>query len=583
MNHNYVTKGVTMKLGAIFSIFLFALTVTSCSTSKSAKTGEFDDRYYSLTDARLENRQLKKLTENRTDDRAVTESNNYDNYKRIPDESGSDSPSTVINNYNYYEADDYYDYMYSSRIRRFHRPIMSGYYSPIYTNMYWYNYDPFCFGTSIYTTYSFFNPYLPWGGPSWGFGWNSWSGLSFGFGYGYGNPYAWSNPWRWGYYGMYHSPFYYNPWGWSPYGFGWSAAYMNPYPAGMMMGLQQNPVYYNSYDYNSYSPVVQGPSTAGGGVGAGAQFKTLSPAQTFSKEIGLAPTAHVPATINTGGKAGAVTTAQPQTEAGKANSLKGAVQQQQTTESARAAGTNTVKGNIDPQTGRIQNNVATKYDNTPGQKATSPSDAARQQGREGLIRAGVVDAEKVKQNNYSSTPANAGRVGNPVETTKSREPNIRQQTVPQVQRYSPAYDMNKGVRSEGAPQDYRRIQDSRQPGTIQNKAPEIQRQQSTAKSYDLPQQRQEQIKRPTRPQQQQPGIESTPRPTPRINQQNNQRYDTPRSTPRMETPRNQSPRMEAPRQSSPSIQSPRMNSNSGSRPQSSPSQSGGNRVSSPRR
>ncbi|MDG1283848.1 MAG: hypothetical protein P8N46_04245, partial [Flavobacteriales bacterium] len=59
-----------------------------------------------------------------------------------------------------YLANDYYDYSYSSRIRRFHRPLLnSGYYGSMYTDYYWYNNDPFYCGTSIYYGYNWHSPF----------------------------------------------------------------------------------------------------------------------------------------------------------------------------------------------------------------------------------------------------------------------------------------------------------------------------------------------------------------------------------------------------------------------------------------
>jgi len=59
-----------------------------------------------------------------------------------------------------YNTDDYYDYSFSSRIKRFHRPMFySNYYGGIYTDYYWYNTDPFYWGTSIYSGYNWCSPY----------------------------------------------------------------------------------------------------------------------------------------------------------------------------------------------------------------------------------------------------------------------------------------------------------------------------------------------------------------------------------------------------------------------------------------
>ncbi|MDR1847981.1 MAG: hypothetical protein LBR17_07715 [Bacteroidales bacterium] len=62
------------------------------------------------------------------------------------------------NDYSYNE-DDYYDYAYTARIRRFHRPyLMYDYYDDYYTNLYWYTYDPWYWGTSIYLGYHWWYP-----------------------------------------------------------------------------------------------------------------------------------------------------------------------------------------------------------------------------------------------------------------------------------------------------------------------------------------------------------------------------------------------------------------------------------------
>jgi len=59
----------------------------------------------------------------------------------------NDETGLVINNYYY----DNYDYYYASRINRFHRSYAAfDYYSPVFTDIYWYNYRPFTWGVSIY-------------------------------------------------------------------------------------------------------------------------------------------------------------------------------------------------------------------------------------------------------------------------------------------------------------------------------------------------------------------------------------------------------------------------------------------------
>ena len=58
----------------------------------------------------------------------------------------NDNATVVVNNYY-----DNYDYYYSSRINRFHRSYSAfDYYAPVFTDTYWYNYQPYSWGISIY-------------------------------------------------------------------------------------------------------------------------------------------------------------------------------------------------------------------------------------------------------------------------------------------------------------------------------------------------------------------------------------------------------------------------------------------------
>jgi hypothetical protein len=102
----------------------------------------------------------------------------------------NDNGGTVVIN-NYY---DDYDYFYASRISRFHRSYSRfDYYAPLFTDTYWYSYQPFTWGVSIY-------------------------GGGFGGGFGYASPFYrsydpfWGDPYfsssyYWGY-----DPFMYRPW-----------------------------------------------------------------------------------------------------------------------------------------------------------------------------------------------------------------------------------------------------------------------------------------------------------------------------------------------------------------------------------
>ena len=100
-------------------------------------------------------------------------SSEFSSYKEIVTEPVSEiyqtqDTDTITDNYysEYDVADDYYDYSFSSRIRRFHRPMYySNYYGGLYTDYYWYNNDPFYCGTSIYYGYNWNSPYYSYYSP----------------------------------------------------------------------------------------------------------------------------------------------------------------------------------------------------------------------------------------------------------------------------------------------------------------------------------------------------------------------------------------------------------------------------------
>jgi len=135
------------------------------------------------------------------------------------DEGGN----TYITN-NYY--DDYYDYSYSARIRRFDDDWDFPYYSSYYTSRYWYSYDPWDWDFSIYLGY-------PW----WG----------IGYYYGY-RPFYHYRPYYWGSY-------------WSGYDWGYYDGYYDGYWDGYYAG---NYDYYTPYYYNSYDQTITSVHRRGG-------------------------------------------------------------------------------------------------------------------------------------------------------------------------------------------------------------------------------------------------------------------------------------------------------------------------------
>ena len=170
------------------------------------------------------------------------------------DESGNN----VTNNYygDYYEDDD--DYEYASRINRFHRPMYNyGYYDPYYTNMYYYNNDPFYWGTSIYIGYqsSFF-----------------WNRYSLGW-WGYGN-----NPYGFGWNNGFGTPACYGGGGW----FGGGGNYWNGYNNGFNDGLVYGG-YYNTFDSNSGIYYGHRGSTGNFGSTIGSGYRSTSIATVYNK------------------------------------------------------------------------------------------------------------------------------------------------------------------------------------------------------------------------------------------------------------------------------------------------------------
>ncbi|MBU2652050.1 MAG: hypothetical protein KKA81_14065 [Bacteroidetes bacterium] len=220
-----------MKLTSILSILTLSFILGACSSSYQSSL-PYDDVYYSSTDKskdQVNKEQISATSETREVYQSGTRGEE-DNFSKYPPEYSGDE---AYNDADYYleeeefEMDDYYDYSYSSRIRRFHDPNAGlGYYDNYYTNNYYYNYDPYAYGTSIYMGYNYYDPFYY--SPS----------LYFGYSWGWG-----SIGWGWGY------P-YYDPWyccgPYYPYYGGYWAGYWNGY----WDGYYDN-YYYNSYDYNS--------------------------------------------------------------------------------------------------------------------------------------------------------------------------------------------------------------------------------------------------------------------------------------------------------------------------------------------
>ena len=244
-----------LKLKAMKTLFdnlffaVLVLGLMSCSATRQAGVSyETDDIYFSSSDRAEEQFNQSQNNQRVAEENYTSPSENDEYYTPAEDrpqtESYTDQNGNVTNNYygDYYESnsgyDDYYDYAYSSRIRRFHRPVATfSYYDPFYTNSYWYDYNPYNYGSSIYLGYNWWTP-----------------NVSVGFGWGWGNTY-YDNCWGgWGGYG-YSWPRYRN-YGYAGWGGGyWNGGYNRGYNHGYWNGYRDGRFasnYFNSYDNNSY-------------------------------------------------------------------------------------------------------------------------------------------------------------------------------------------------------------------------------------------------------------------------------------------------------------------------------------------
>ncbi len=234
-----------MKKIQFFFVASLILVATSCSSTYHAGSSTPDDVYYSTKDANQNQPAQAKTqppvqqtpeapapstysTDNSNyqqdnqgnQQQNTSNDNNQTSSQQTPDYSNSSQSrdangNTYVTN-NYYN-DDYYDYAYSAKLKRFYTPAYGyGYYDPFYTNLYWYDYNPVSWGVSIYLGYN-------WWPPS----------------YYYNEPFCYG--------GFHHS---YDPW-YSPY---YGGVYWNGYNNGYYQGGygNSNPYYYNSYDATSH-------------------------------------------------------------------------------------------------------------------------------------------------------------------------------------------------------------------------------------------------------------------------------------------------------------------------------------------
>lgn len=235
---------------------IIALFMSACTNLK--KTTYNDDVYVDPKEEKLERDRLALEKKNKEEQEAKKQAEELAAKKAEQKAKDDNNPAYKEP---VYDKDDYYDYQYASRLRRFNNPVYGlGYYDNYYTNYYWYNGNPAYYGASIYNSYN-------WWGPSYSCGPNFGFGMSYN--YGYGNSYYGYNP-----YG--YNPYYgYNNGYWQGFYSGYNHGYYNgyngyPYSMGYNSPYYGGWGYYNSYDANSgYNKSTYAPRTSHDGGNSG--------------------------------------------------------------------------------------------------------------------------------------------------------------------------------------------------------------------------------------------------------------------------------------------------------------------------
>lgn len=386
------------RIPAIITIatFIFA---AGCSSTKNT-TSVPDDVYYAAGDRSGVPQPASAVTPTTSADYSQDNSNyNPDqntNYGQTNTENQSQAPSsseqytdekgnTYVTN-NYYDEDDYYDYQYSARLKRFYAPAVGyGYYDPFYTNSYWYDYNPYNYGVSIYLGYNWWAPSFCYYDPFW---------------YAPVNPYFHNH---YGYYDSWYSPYGYYGYNnyWNGYNHGYNDGYWNGYYNGVYASTYNNPYYYNSYDGNS---TYYGPR---GSISSNGKTTTPSPRATLGEKYQHAVIEHTIPTLDPHGVSG--TQVNPTTGGGRKNPTTGLVEGTGKSEVSPIHRKEEITGGKNPvQTEPVRNPISVK--NETGGKVE------------------ITDKPKVDPTSYS-TPGKTNTVGinqNPKDNGGSVRPTLEQ-------------------------------------------------------------------------------------------------------------------------------------------------------------
>lgn len=270
----------------LFTCSLAIVILSSCAIQQKGVTSyNNDDVYANPAEDRIEE---ARITAEKRHKREVADKRYNDSIAALAKaqkELDDANPNYKEREFKY---DDYYDYEYATRVKRFNNNISGlGYYDNYYTNSYWYNQNPYNYGVSVYNGYSW-----------WGSSYNSYSynpSINFysSWGWGYGNQfncYGGYNPYMSAYMQGYNNGFnngmFGNYYGYgNPYGYASSFGFGNPYGYGSIYGYSgyHNAYngwgYYNGYDNNS--SYTYGPRTSHGG---GNSRRTSNPTSVVKRE-----------------------------------------------------------------------------------------------------------------------------------------------------------------------------------------------------------------------------------------------------------------------------------------------------------
>jgi len=244
------------KTAVIILILGFIISGSFAQQNKNKEGINSDDVYYSTSGKNKKNLKSERSGNAGEEQKELTLTDSAGILITNPDSVSTTLPKSATT------YDDYNDYSYSARVKRFHDPNSNApYFDDAYTNPS--NYDSTLSGG---TSSPDVNVYVGAGigscwGPSFSFG-LGWGYDPWYWNYGWGYPYYPGWYWNWNYYWWYYPyPYPY----WSPYSYG----YWNGYWNGYWDGYYGYPFGWNSWEY-PYANTYYGrrrPITSPGGTG----------------------------------------------------------------------------------------------------------------------------------------------------------------------------------------------------------------------------------------------------------------------------------------------------------------------------